>query len=275
MNKGEQIAVACGAAVAALYNPDQARVPAGGPGGGEFAGGGVGDVAKVAGRVRSDGTKREILRELVNNGPQSGARLIEPGRRGSGQFVKSGYYHMEVPLRDMERDGLVERAGEYSGPMPGVSTGYAGPGSASPKGVERGDLQRVTFRATELGKRVVDAMKPAPPTVEMMKSGPEIGKVASTGKYEYKVGIHKSYFPKEMRPTEIGSEHQEVVVVRGDTRTEAAQTAWAAHGDRWLQMMGPRQTTLPRIVRLHTNEPKAGVGGLLGRLEPVKVHEGE
>ena len=99
-------------------------------------------------------------------------------------------------------------------------------------------------------------------------------KISSQNRYT--VGISKSYFPKETWPAEltkgIAKEYFEVVNITATNRTEAAQKAWQDHGDRWLSLMGPPQASR-RKVSLHVNEPKAGVGGKLGRLVPIEVYD--
>ena len=87
----------------------------------------------------------------------------------------------------------------------------------------------------------------------------------------YRVGVPKAYFPIDIRPTEIGSEFQEVVSIKAKNRSEAANKTWAQHGTRWLEMMPPKQTTVRRIS-LYADEPDAGVGGKLGRLSPIEVY---
>ena len=88
----------------------------------------------------------------------------------------------------------------------------------------------------------------------------------------FKVGVAKDYFPKEIRPTGPGNSFQEIVNIMAGSRTEAAQKAWTKHGERWLEMMGPKETS-KRTVRLHVDDPdsKKFLQGALGRLVPEKV----
>lgn len=87
----------------------------------------------------------------------------------------------------------------------------------------------------------------------------------------YKVGISKYYFPY----IETFHDCYEVVRVRASSRTEAAKKAWSENGARWLQKMKPNTSRLGRKVSLHVNEPRAGVGGLLGRLATITVYKEE
>lgn len=86
----------------------------------------------------------------------------------------------------------------------------------------------------------------------------------------YTVGISKAYFPKELQQSQ---EYFEIISVPANGRLEAAQLAWAQNGQRWLSLMSPQQTKV-RIVSLNVDEPDAGVGGLLGRLQPITVYRG-
>lgn len=88
----------------------------------------------------------------------------------------------------------------------------------------------------------------------------------------YTVGISKLYFPKEIWPMQLVQEYIDVVQVSALTRVEAARQAWEEHGSKWLSMMNPKQTSRRRIS-LHVDEPAAGVGGKLGRLDPITVFE--
>ncbi len=92
------------------------------------------------------------------------------------------------------------------------------------------------------------------------------------GHNQYTVGVHKAYFPKELHPKGIGEEYLEVHKVAAKNRQEAADKVWAEHGERLLKMMLPANR-LGRKVSLHVNEPRAGVGGKLGRLRPNLVHD--
>lgn len=88
----------------------------------------------------------------------------------------------------------------------------------------------------------------------------------------YDVGISKMYFPKEIRPSGV-QEFYQVIKIKASSRTDAATKVWQLYGTEWLKLMGPKQTSV-RIVSLHVSSPKAGVGGILGRLYPIKVYSG-
>ena len=90
----------------------------------------------------------------------------------------------------------------------------------------------------------------------------------------YTVAISKVYFSKDFWKTAgLGQfdEYAEVMGVRASSRTEAAETAWKRHGQRWRRHMIPQASKL--IVRLHVSDPLVGAGGFAGRLVPVKVYE--
>lgn len=87
----------------------------------------------------------------------------------------------------------------------------------------------------------------------------------------YKGYISRAYFPRHLHPREIGC-YFEWFKVKADSRTEAATLAWRANGERWLAAMNPVKDEEKRIVSLHVNSPKAGRGGLAGRLCSIKVH---
>jgi hypothetical protein len=93
-------------------------------------------------------------------------------------------------------------------------------------------------------------------------------------KLKYQVAISKVYFPEELWPS-VPEGFYDYVEVVAFSREDAAKLAWIMKGDEWLSKMNPRETKLPRIVSLNVNDPKAGIGGLLGRLEPVKVYKGD
>ena len=88
----------------------------------------------------------------------------------------------------------------------------------------------------------------------------------------FKVGIAKDYFPKEIRPSGPGNAFQDIVNIIAKNRPEAAQKVWTKHGERWLEMMGPKETT-KRTVKLHVDDPDSRkfLQGALGRLVPEKV----
>jgi hypothetical protein len=83
------------------------------------------------------------------------------------------------------------------------------------------------------------------------------------------VGINKVYFPKEMWPKDRFNDYFEVHEILAAGECEAAHLVWAVHGERWLSLLAPKTSKLPRIIRLHTSYPG---GHWLGRLEPVKVY---
>jgi len=91
---------------------------------------------------------------------------------------------------------------------------------------------------------------------------------------KYKVAIAKAYFPKGTWPEDKICEFVDVVEIDATSRTEAAKEAWEIKSDEWLNKMNPRQTTR-RVVSLHVNDPKAGVGGHAERLRPIRVYEGK
>lgn len=84
------------------------------------------------------------------------------------------------------------------------------------------------------------------------------------GEQLYTVGIPKVYFRK---PTKLITQMQDAVRVYARSRTEAAQKAWRETSWRWL----PDMRTDIKYVSLYVNAPEAGTGGLIGRLEPIRV----
>ena len=102
-------------------------------------------------------------------------------------------------------------------------------------------------------------------------SDPKLGSGDRNRPRFFLIGIHKIYFPPELRSSEPGNEFYEVVKEKATSRPEAAQKAWTKHGPRWLPLLTPKQTTVRRIS-LYVNEPLAGTGGKLGRLGPIEVY---
>lgn len=86
----------------------------------------------------------------------------------------------------------------------------------------------------------------------------------------YDVGISKYYFPKNLWPQGI-QDFFEVVQIKAYSRTFAAQRAWKQNSVRWLNLMEPKLTQLPRKISLYVGETK---GTPLGRLDPILVYEG-
>jgi hypothetical protein len=88
-------------------------------------------------------------------------------------------------------------------------------------------------------------------------------------KSKFIVGISKVYFPRELWPKNKFEEYFEVYEIKAYGNAEAAHLIWAAHGKRWLLLMRPRTSKLPRIISLHTSYPG---GHWLGRLSPIEVY---
>jgi len=86
----------------------------------------------------------------------------------------------------------------------------------------------------------------------------------------YRVGIDKSYFPKNLQPRNITNVF-EVVKVRAGSRIDAAQKAWDRNRSRWLPIMvNPKGK-----VSLYVNDPGSGPTGIMMRLIPIQVFDGE
>ena len=91
---------------------------------------------------------------------------------------------------------------------------------------------------------------------------------------------NKIYFPSELWK----KRHRELFYtdafevwddIAAVSRTDAARKVWKENEYRLLQLMGSRQTTLPRKVSLHVNDPKAQTSGIASRLIPILVYVGE
>ena len=90
----------------------------------------------------------------------------------------------------------------------------------------------------------------------------------------FKVGIHKVYFPKEIQPTGPAENYYQVVTVKADNRTNAAHKAWLLFGNDWLSKMNAKQTSV-RHISLDVNDPVAERGKELsniGRLPSIRVY---
>ena len=87
----------------------------------------------------------------------------------------------------------------------------------------------------------------------------------------YRVAISKYYFPRETWGENVlpFSTFWEAWDVLADDRTEAAEQVWAEHGPYLLGRMLPDR----KRVSLDVDDPKAGVGGRLGRLSPITVYK--
>ena len=89
----------------------------------------------------------------------------------------------------------------------------------------------------------------------------------------YFVGIRKDYFPRGSWSSDLlpGDAFYAVVEVEAWDRVRAAHEAWLLNGHDWLLEMGPARTRV-RIISLDVNDPGAGPGGILGRLQPIEVY---
>lgn len=86
----------------------------------------------------------------------------------------------------------------------------------------------------------------------------------------FDVGISKHYFPYTLFPEELVQEFFEMLTIRAMSRIDAATIVWSRHRSRWLILMKPKLTRLPRIVSLHVS---GNNGTPPGRLVPIKVYE--
>lgn len=85
--------------------------------------------------------------------------------------------------------------------------------------------------------------------------------------HNYKVGLPKEYFPKEMwKEPGYLYPYVKVVTVRANNRTHAAVLGWG----RLILLRGKMNPHVKK-VSLDVNDPTAGVGGKLGRLIPITV----
>jgi GNAT superfamily N-acetyltransferase len=92
---------------------------------------------------------------------------------------------------------------------------------------------------------------------------------------EFTVYISKTYFPKELHPPGKMNDVFEQWKEKATSRSNAAYKIWAQHGPRLLSLMLPHPGKLPRKVSLNVNSPKAGVGGIAGRLSTIVVYPTE
>ena len=88
----------------------------------------------------------------------------------------------------------------------------------------------------------------------------------------YTVAISKFYFSREFWPTNehLGSDIYELIKVKAENRTDAAQQVWASKQGEWEPKMIP-PSKLGRKVSLYVDDPTGVSQGTLTRLPPVRV----
>jgi len=88
----------------------------------------------------------------------------------------------------------------------------------------------------------------------------------------YTTGISKVYWPKNVKLPEQPSAGCDTILVKKIKAPSRESAAWIAWETFYRDMLVP---VLPKHVKrvcVYVNDPTAGVGGLIGRLEPVLVY---
>lgn len=103
-------------------------------------------------------SEKNILSQFENGEKSTAA--IHRGQPGLAS-ARSMYITTVMPLRELESRGFIKKVGRVEGHIQGIGSGYAGPGSANPKEVEREDESRDIYGLTDKGYRALGKEPPA------------------------------------------------------------------------------------------------------------------